>query len=154
MENNKKKREIKLHLCSASQSHPALRDPVWPLATPCDPVHCSSPGGSVYGTLQAGTLKWVATSYARASFQTQGSNLHLLGLPALAGGFFTTEPPRKTKSNYINNIKYEWIKPPNQNVNTYRLNKNQDSFISCQHKTHIRFKDISRLKVDGWKNII
>ena len=74
-----------------------------------------------------------------------------MGLPALAGGFFTTEPPWKTKSNYINNIKYEWIKPSNQNVNIYRLNKNQDSFISCQHKTHIRFKDISRLKVDGWK---
>ena len=28
-------------------------------------------------------------------FPTQGSNSHLLCLPALAGGFFTTEPPGK-----------------------------------------------------------
>ena len=28
----------------------------------CDPIDCSPPGSSVYGTLQAGTLEWVAIS--------------------------------------------------------------------------------------------
>ena len=51
--------------------------------TLCNPMGCSSPGSSVHGFLQARILEWVA-------MPTQGSNLHLLRQPALAGRFFTT----------------------------------------------------------------
>ena len=33
----------------------------------CDPVHCSSPGSSVHGILQARILNWVAMPCSRAS---------------------------------------------------------------------------------------
>ena len=47
--------------------------------TVCDPADCSAPGSSVPGILQAGTLEWVAISFPRGIFSTQGSNLlHLL----------------------------------------------------------------------------
>ena len=34
--------------------------------TLCDPIHCSSPGSSVPGILQAGILEWVAISFSNA----------------------------------------------------------------------------------------
>ena len=33
--------------------------------TLCDPVHCSPPGSSVHGILQARTLEWVAISFSQ-----------------------------------------------------------------------------------------
>ena len=47
----------------------------------------SLPGFSVHGIPQTRILEWVAISSSRGS--SQGSNVS----PALAGGFFTTEPP-------------------------------------------------------------
>ena len=35
--------------------------------TLCDPMHCSWPGFSVHGILQARILEWVATSFSRGS---------------------------------------------------------------------------------------
>ena len=52
------------HCAQSLQLHPTL----------CDPVDCSPPGSSVHGILQAGTLEWVAISFARGIFLTQGSN--------------------------------------------------------------------------------
>ena len=46
--------------------------------TLCDPVHCSLPGFSVHGILQARILEWVAMPSSRES--SQGSNLCLLSL--------------------------------------------------------------------------
>ena len=54
----------------------------------CYPMDCSPPGSSVHGISQARILEWVAISYSRGSFPTQGSNCCLPHL----GGFFTTEP--------------------------------------------------------------
>ena len=48
------------------------------LPTPADRT---PPGSSVHGVLQAGTLQWVAISFCRGIFPTQGSNLNLLCLP-------------------------------------------------------------------------
>ena len=48
--------------------------------TLCDPVDCSPPGPSVCGILQARILEWVAISFSRGIFPTQGSNPHLLHL--------------------------------------------------------------------------
>ena len=45
-----------------------------------DPMDCSPPGSSVHGILQARTLEWVAISYSRGIFPTQGSNPCLLYL--------------------------------------------------------------------------
>ena len=53
--------------------------------TLCDPLDCSPPGSSVHGISQARTLEWVAISFSRGSSQPR--------CPALAGGFFTSDPP-------------------------------------------------------------
>ena len=54
-------------------------------------MDCSPSGFSAHGILQAGTQEWVAMPSSRGSsqprIQTQVS--------CIAGGFFTTEPPRK-----------------------------------------------------------
>ena len=42
-----------------------------------DPMDCSPPGSSVHGILQARILEWVAISFSRGIFLTQGLNLHL-----------------------------------------------------------------------------
>ena len=63
--------------------------------TLCNPMDCSLLGSSVHGIFQAGILEWVEISYSRRSFLNQGSNLHLLGSPTLAGRFFTSVPPGK-----------------------------------------------------------
>ena len=43
------------------------------------------------------------------------------------------------------------IKHFNAKAEVARLNEKQDPKIRFLEETHIRFKDISRLKVDGWK---
>jgi len=54
-------------------------------------LDCSLPGSSVHGISQTRILEWVAISYARASSCPRDRSL------ALAGGFFTTEPPEKPR---------------------------------------------------------
>ena len=67
--------------------------------TLCDPMDHSPPGSFPHGILQARILQWVAISYSRGIFPTQGSNpcllclLHILH--RLAGRFFTTVPSGK-----------------------------------------------------------
>ena len=46
--------------------------------TLCHPVDCSLPGSSVHGILQATILEWVAISFSRGIFRTQGPNPGLL----------------------------------------------------------------------------
>jgi len=64
--------------------------------TPCDPMNCSPPSSSVPGIFQAGIL-------VRIPFPTPGDipqpgiEATSLESPALAGGFYTTEPPGKPK---------------------------------------------------------
>ena len=41
-------------------------------------MECSPPGSSVHGISQARILEWVAISFSRGIFPTQGSNTHLL----------------------------------------------------------------------------
>ena len=50
------------------QSCPTLRDP----------MNCSLPGSSVHGILQARILEWVAFSFSRRIFMTQGAKSGLL----------------------------------------------------------------------------
>ena len=62
--------------------------------TLCDPMDCSLPGSSVHGIVQARTLEWVA-------FPSPG-DLPDPGIEpessALAGAFFTADPPGKPET--------------------------------------------------------
>ena len=62
--------------------------------TLCDPMDCSPPGSSVHGICQARILEWVAFPFSRASSQPR-DHTHV---SISAGGFFTTEPPKKSNS--------------------------------------------------------
>ena len=42
--------------------------------TLCNPMDCSPPGSSVHEIFQARILEWVAISFSRGIFPTQGSN--------------------------------------------------------------------------------
>ena len=44
----------------------------------CDPTDCSTPGSSIHGIFQSRVVEWVAISYSRGIFLTQGLNLCLL----------------------------------------------------------------------------
>ena len=57
--------------------------------TLCDPIDGSPPGSPIPGILQARTLEGVAISFSRGSSQAKDRTL----IFALAGRFFTTEPP-------------------------------------------------------------
>ena len=72
-----------LHACMHAQSYPTL----------CDPMDCSRPGSSAHGIFQARILEWVTISSSKGIFPTQG-------LPALAGRFFSAEPPGKPYCAY------------------------------------------------------
>ena len=57
----------------------------------CDLMDYSSSGPSVHGFSQARVLEWVAIFFSRGSSRHRDQAVS----PALAGGFFTTEPPGK-----------------------------------------------------------
>ena len=64
--------------------------------TVCSPMDLCPPGSSVYVISQARILEWVAISYSRGSSPPMDQT-HISASPALAGGFFTTEPPGKPR---------------------------------------------------------
>ena len=49
-----------------------------PLQSFCNPMDCGLPGSSVHGILHSRILEWIAISFSRGIFLTQGSNLGLL----------------------------------------------------------------------------
>ena len=74
------------------------------------------PGSSVHGIFQARILEWVAISCSRASSRPRIEHMSPTS-PALAGGFFTTEPPGKPLELVING-------PKCPNVGSRESNKN------------------------------
>ena len=72
-------------VCSVIQSCPTL----------CNPMDCSPPDSSVHGVFQARIPKWVDVSSSGGSSQPRNQTSVSPLAPALAGGFFTTEPPGK-----------------------------------------------------------
>ena len=60
----------------------------------CNFMNSSLPGFSVHGIFQARKLEWIAISYSR-EFSQSGIEPTSIVSPALAGGFFTMEPPGK-----------------------------------------------------------
>ena len=83
-----------MHGCSVTQS----------CLTLCDPVDYSPPGSSVHGLFQARILKRDAISFSE-DLPDQGIKPTSLAFPSLAGGFFITEPPRKS-INGVHMCKY------------------------------------------------
>ena len=82
-------------LCSVTQSWPALQDS----------MDCSPPGSSVHGISQARILEWVAVPFSRDLLDTGMETVSPESL-ALAGRFFTTEPPGKSKSSHEEKKKF------------------------------------------------
>ena len=74
--------QITVRVCSVTQS----------CLTLCNPVGCSPPGSSVQGISQTRIPEWVAVSSSRGS-SDPGVEPASLVFPALAGRFFTPEPP-------------------------------------------------------------
>ena len=67
--------------------------------TLCDPVDYSPPGFSVSGILQAKIWEWVSMPSSRGSSLPRDQTSCFLMSPALADGFFTTEPPGNPQNN-------------------------------------------------------
>ena len=64
-------------------------------------MHCSPPGSSVHGIVQASILEWVAISFSRWSSWSRDQTR----ISCIASGFFTTEPLGKSHNNNINDWK-------------------------------------------------
>ena len=64
-------------------------------------MDCSLPGSSVHGDFKARIPEWVAISFSR---NLPGPGIEPMS-PALAGRFFTTEPPGKPQRLLKRNIK-------------------------------------------------
>ena len=63
-------------------------------------MDCSQQGFCVHGISQARILEWVVIPFSR-DFSKPGIETYFPVSPALAGGFFTIEPPGKP---IVNNI--------------------------------------------------
>ena len=66
-----------------------------------DPMDYSPPASSVHGILQARILEWVAMPSSRGSSQPREDQTQVSSVSCIAGGFFTTEPPRKPYGTYF-----------------------------------------------------
>ena len=64
----------------------------WSCPTLCDPMACSPQGSPVFVIILARILEWIAISSSRGSSQLEIESM-IPAASALAGRFFTTEPP-------------------------------------------------------------
>ena len=81
-------------MCTKSlQSRPTLSKP----------TNCSLPGSSVHGILQARILEWVAISFP-GDLPNPGMELLCPVSPALAGGFYITDPSGKPSSVQFSSV--------------------------------------------------
>ena len=80
--------------------------------TLCNSMDCSPPGFSVPGIFQARIPEWVAISYSRGTFPTQGLNLSVLHWQV------DSLPPRHLGSSYGTWIVQNWVlKASDQSLN-------------------------------------
>ena len=70
------------------------------------PMDCSLPGSSVHGIFQASILEWVAISFSRGIFLTQGSNP---GLPHCRQMFYPLSHQEKWGLKYLHTSVYSRI---------------------------------------------
>ena len=84
-------------------------------------MDCIPPGSSVHGILQARILEWVAMPSSRGSLRPRDQTCVFLMSPALAGRFFTTEPPGKPKNTGVGSRSLLQGLFPTQGSNLYLL---------------------------------
>ena len=84
-----KKHKLESRLPAAAAAAKSLQS----CPTLCDPMVCSLPGSSVHGIFQARVLEWVAISFPRGIFPTQGLNPCL---PHCRQTLLPSEPPGKS----------------------------------------------------------
>ena len=65
-------------------------------------MHCSPPGSSVHGILQARVLEWVAIPFSRGFFWPR----YQTNVSPIAGRFFTVSATGKNICKYLNVCKY------------------------------------------------
>ena len=72
--------------------------------TLCHLMHCSPPGSSVHGVLQARILEWVTISFSRGSSQLRGQTW----VTCTAGRSEPSEPPRKLyyRNKTLHNLRH------------------------------------------------
>ena len=91
-----------LAVLSPSNSHTLQQESESEVAqscpTLCNPMDCSPPGSSIHGIFQARVLEWVAISFSRGIFLTQGLNPDP---PALLTDSLPSEPPGKPLSRRV-----------------------------------------------------
>ena len=78
--------------------------------TLCDPMDCSLPDSSVHEIFQARVLEWVAISFSRGVFMTQGSNPHLPCCRQIDA--LPSEPPGVPKNWIYGNSIFSCFKKP------------------------------------------
>ena len=71
--------------------------------TLCDPMDCSPPGSSVDEILQVRILEWVAITFSRGIFPTQGLNLEF---PTLQADSLPSEPPGSLSWSFITTVTF------------------------------------------------
>ena len=72
--------------------------------TLCHPIHCSLPGSSVHGILQARILKWVAIPFSRGPSQSRDQ----AQVSCIAGRYFTIWATREAPGNFPLFRKITW----------------------------------------------
>ena len=86
------------HANSVAQSWPTL----------CDFMDCSPPGSSLHGIFPGRILEQGIMPFSE-DLPDPGIEPESLVAPALAGGFFTTEPPGNPTHIYIHTHKHTYI---------------------------------------------
>ena len=83
--------------------------------TLCEPMDCSLPGSSVHEILEARILEWLPL-LPPGDLPDPGMDPMSLVSPAMAGRFFTTEPPEKpsispkgNSTSVLHTIKNKWL---------------------------------------------
>ena len=82
----------KVCVCARTHTNTQLSPTLW------NPTDCSPPCSSVHGIFQARVLEWLPFP-TPGDLSVPGFKPLPLVSPALAGGFFTTKPPKKPHSN-------------------------------------------------------
>ena len=73
--------------------------------TPCDPMDCSLPGCSIHGIFPARVVEWVAISFSRGIFPTQGLNP---GLPHCRQMFYLLSYQGSPQITILDHIGLPW----------------------------------------------
>ena len=93
--------------------------------TLCDHLDCSPPCSSVHRISQAEIVEWVAISFSRGVFPTQGLNLCLLCLLHWQLGSSPLALPGMPEFLYTNNVISKWEKKIFNHIKKNKISRNK-----------------------------